>query len=51
MVGGVITVDGFRKATFTGSAMLRGLAASTGYAVIPPGGAAPGDTVPWLPLA
>jgi molybdopterin molybdotransferase len=51
MVGGVITVDGFRKSTFTGSAMLRGLAASTGYAVIPPGGAAPGDTVPWLPLA
>ncbi len=33
-----------------GSAMLRGLAASDGFAVVPPGGSAAGDTVGWLPL-
>jgi molybdopterin molybdotransferase len=51
MVGGVIAEDGFRRSTHAGSAMLRGLAASTGYAVVPPGGATPGDLVTWLPLA
>ena len=51
MVGGVIADDGFRRSEHAGSAMLRGLAASTGYAVIPPGGAAPGESVQWLPLA
>jgi molybdopterin molybdotransferase len=51
LVGGVITADGFRRSAHAGSAMLRGLAASTGYAVVPPGGAAPGETVEWLPLA
>lgn len=51
LVGGVITADGFRRAEHVGSAMLRGLAVSTGYAVVPPGGAAPGETVEWLPLA
>jgi molybdopterin molybdotransferase len=51
MVGGVVVAGEFRKSSFAGSAMLRGLAASTGYAVIPPGGAAPGDVVPWLSLA
>ena len=33
-----------------GSAMLRGLAASDGFAVIAPGGGAAGDLVRWLPL-
>ncbi|MEZ5184389.1 MAG: molybdopterin molybdotransferase MoeA [Candidatus Nanopelagicales bacterium] len=33
-----------------GSAMLRGLAAADGFAVMPPGGAAAGDTVQWLAL-
>jgi molybdopterin molybdotransferase len=33
-----------------GSAMLRGLAAADGFAVLPPGGAAAGQRVPWLPL-
>ena len=35
---------------FTGSAMLRGLAAADGLAVVPPGGAAPGGNVDFLPL-
>ena len=51
LVGGVLGTDGFRRSTHAGAAMLRGLAASTGYAVVPPGGAAPGETVRWLPLA
>ncbi len=33
-----------------GSAMLRGLAAADGFAVLPPGGAAAGQRVPLLPL-
>ncbi len=33
-----------------GSAMLRGLARADGFAVLPPGGAADGDTVAWLAL-
>jgi len=33
-----------------GSAMLRGLAVSDGFAVIPPGGAPRGTSVRWLPL-
>lgn len=33
-----------------GSGMLRGLAAADGFAVIPPGGCAMGDAVPFLPL-
>lgn len=33
-----------------GSGMLRGLAAADGFAVIPPGGCATGDSVPFLPL-
>lgn len=51
LVGGVITPAGFRRTSHSGPAMLRGLAASTGYAVVPPGGVAPGETVRWLPLA
>jgi molybdopterin molybdotransferase len=33
-----------------GPAMLRGLAASDGWLVVPPGGVAAGVAVPWLPL-
>ncbi len=33
-----------------GSAMLRGLAAADGFAVLPPGGAGAGQQVVWLPL-
>lgn len=33
-----------------GSAMLRGLAAADGFALLPPGGAAEGEPVPWLAL-
>ncbi len=33
-----------------GSAMLRGLAAADGFAVLPPGGSAAGDDVAWLAL-
>ncbi len=33
-----------------GSGMLRGLAVADGYAVVPPGGALPGDLLRWLPL-
>lgn len=51
LVGGIRDVAGFQRATYSGSAMLRGLAASTGYAVIPPGGARTGEAVRWLPLA
>ena len=40
----------FTAADHLGSAMLRGLAASTGFAVLPPGGASAGETVEWLPL-
>lgn len=35
---------------YIGSGMLRGLAAADGFAVIPPGGCAAGDAVPFLPL-
>jgi molybdopterin molybdotransferase len=44
-------VDGrFVPGSHLGSGMLRGLAAATGFAVLPPGGVAEGDTVRWLPL-
>lgn len=41
---------GFVPVEHLGSAMLRGLASATGFAVIPPGGADAGDRVPWQPL-
>ena len=44
-------VDGaFVPGSHLGSGMLRGLAAATGFAVLPPGGVAAGATVRWLPL-
>ncbi len=44
-------VDGaFHPGTHLGSGMLRGLAAATGFAVLPPGGVAAGEPVRWLAL-
>jgi molybdopterin molybdotransferase len=44
-------VDGqFVPGSHLGSGMLRGLAAATGFAILPPGGVAAGATVRWLPL-
>jgi molybdopterin molybdotransferase len=44
-------VDGqFVPGSHLGSGMLRGLAAATGFAVLPPGGAAAGAPVRWLEL-
>jgi molybdopterin molybdotransferase len=40
----------FVPGTHLGSGMLRGLAAASGFAVLPPGGVGPGDPVRWLPL-
>jgi molybdopterin molybdotransferase len=44
-------VDGeFVPGSHLGSGMLRGLAAASGFAVLPPGGVVAGATVRWLPL-
>jgi molybdopterin molybdotransferase len=40
----------FRPGTHLGSGMLRGLAAATGFGVLPPGGVDAGEPVRWLPL-
>ncbi len=40
----------FTAVSHLGSAMLRGLAAAQGFAVLPPGGAEAGALVDWLPL-
>ena len=50
LVAGLIELDGFHPAPHTGPAMMRGLAASSGYAVIPYGGATAGSWVDWLVL-
>lgn len=50
LVAGSVGADGFHPAPHTGPAMLRGVAASTGFAVIPVGGAEAGATVDWLAL-
>ena len=50
LIAGTVTPEGFRAARHDGPAMLRGVAVSTGYAVIPLEGAATGDGVDWLPL-
>jgi|JI10StandDraft_1071094.scaffolds.fasta_scaffold48394_3 molybdopterin molybdotransferase len=50
LVAGTLGADGFRLAPLSGSAMLRGLAASTGYALIPAEGARTGERVDWLAL-
>jgi molybdopterin molybdotransferase len=40
----------FTPGSHLGSGMLRGLAAATGFAVLPPGGVLAGASVRWLPL-
>lgn len=50
LVAGNLLEGTFRPAAQLGSAMLRGLAESTGFAVLPPGGVATGEAVGWLPL-
>lgn len=42
--------DVFSPSTHLGSAMMRGLVDATGFAVLPPGGAASGELVGWQPL-
>lgn len=50
LVLGTVAVGRFTAVSHLGSAMLRGLAAAEGFAVIPPGGAAADSQVSWLPL-
>ncbi len=50
LVLGTVADGRFTAASHLGSAMLRGLAAAQGFAVLPPGGAAAGTAVRWLPL-
>ena len=50
LVAGSLSGDGFRRAPLSGSAMLRGLADSSGYALIPAEGARSGDSADWLAL-
>ena len=50
LVAGSRSGTSFTAASHLGSAMLRGLATAEGFAVLPPGGAAIGTEVPWLPL-
>lgn len=47
---GTLGPAGFAAVNHLGSAMLRGLAAADGFAVLPPGGARAGADVPWLAL-
>jgi molybdopterin molybdotransferase len=42
--------DGPEPTTHHGSGMLRGLAVADGYLVVPPGGSAARQPLPWLPL-
>lgn len=50
LVLGTVVGDRFTAASHLGSAMLRGLVSADGFAVLPPGGAAAGSVVGWLPL-
>jgi molybdopterin molybdotransferase len=50
LVPGCLVGGEFVPGSHLGSGMLRGLAAATGFAVLPPGGVAAGDPVRWLPL-
>jgi molybdopterin molybdotransferase len=50
LVLGSVTDGTFTPGSHLGSAMLRGLAGATGFAVLPPGGVPAGATVRWLPL-
>lgn len=50
LVLGTVADGRFTATSHLGSAMLRGLAAAEGFAVLPHGGAAAGTAVRWLPL-
>jgi molybdopterin molybdotransferase len=50
LVLGRLREGAFVPGSHLGSGMLRGLAAATGFGVLPPGGVAAGDPVRWLPL-
>ncbi len=50
LVAGNIVAGTFESALQLGSAMLRGLAHSTGFAVLPTGVTKPGGFIRWLPL-
>ena len=50
VVAGTLVDGQFTGAPFTGSAMLRGLAESSGLAIVPPTGIAAGELVRWLPF-
>ncbi|HEX6887531.1 MAG TPA: molybdopterin molybdotransferase MoeA [Candidatus Nanopelagicales bacterium] len=50
LVLGTIDAGVFTPGSHLGSGMLRGLAAATGFAVLPPGGVPAGAPVRWLPL-
>ena len=51
LVLGTISEGRFNEGEHLGSAMLRGLAHATGFAVAPSGVSAAGSRVQWLPLA
>lgn len=50
LVAGRLDAGRFEMSGFGGSAMLRGLAMSDGFAVLPPGAVPQGADVDWLPL-
>ena len=50
VVAGTLVDGQFTGAPFTGSAMLRGLADSTGMAIVPKGGIQAGELVRWMPF-
>jgi molybdopterin molybdotransferase len=50
LVLGSVREGTFHPGSHLGSGMLRGLAAATGFAVLPPGGVTAGAAVRWLPL-
>jgi molybdopterin molybdotransferase len=50
LVLGSVADGVFTPGSHLGSGMLRGLAAATGFAVLPPGGIPAGASVRWLPL-
>lgn len=50
LIAGILVDGRFQLSPYGGSAMLRGLARSSGFAVVPEGTTAAGDLVEWLPL-
>jgi molybdopterin molybdotransferase len=50
LVPGNVSDGRFAAGQYLGSAMLRGLASSAGFGVLPPGGVTAGEEVRWLPL-